>query len=83
MKPRRLGVVVRAVPRLYIAYPGLCLKTGENRGKTQLGQPKGSRLHRKDLLLQIYIGGYGRCRADVYERFRNILEECAAKIILT
>jgi hypothetical protein len=30
-----------------------------------------------------YIGGYGRCRADVYERFRYNLEECPEKLILT
>ena len=30
-----------------------------------------------------YIGGCGRSRADVYERFRNILKECAEKMVLT
>jgi len=30
-----------------------------------------------------YIGGCGHSRADVYERFRNILKDCAEKMILT
>ena len=45
MKPPRLGVGgMRAVPRLGIVYPGICLTTEENHGKPQSGYPKGARL---------------------------------------
>ena len=33
MKPPRLGRGVRAVPRLNIVYPGICLTTEENHGE--------------------------------------------------
>ena len=36
MKPPRLGRRERAVPRINIAYPGICLTTEENHGKPQL-----------------------------------------------
>ena len=35
---------MRAVPRLPIVYPGICLTTEENHGKPQSGLPKGARL---------------------------------------
>ena len=35
---------MRAVPRLSILYPGICLTTEENHGKPQSGYPKGARL---------------------------------------
>ena len=35
---------MRAVPRLSILYPGICLTTEENHGKPQSGYPKGVRL---------------------------------------
>jgi len=45
VKPPRLGVGgMRAVPRLSIVYPGICLTTEENHGKPQSGYPKGARL---------------------------------------
>jgi hypothetical protein len=37
MKPPRLGRGVRAVPRLNIVYPDICLTTEENHGKPQSG----------------------------------------------
>ena len=37
MKPPRLGAGVRAVPRLFSEYPGICLSTEENHGKPQSG----------------------------------------------
>ena len=41
MKPPRLGVGMRAVPRLYnVLYPGIYLTSDENHGKTSSGQPK-------------------------------------------
>ena len=35
---------MRAVPRLSILYPGICLTTEEKHGKPQSGYPKGARL---------------------------------------
>ena len=35
---------MRAVPRLSVVYPGICLKTEENHGKPQSGYSKGARL---------------------------------------
>jgi hypothetical protein len=34
---------MRAGPRLCVVYPGICLTTEENHGKTQSGYPKGAR----------------------------------------
>ena len=41
---RRAWGGMRAVPRLSILYPGICLTTEENHGKPQSGYPKGARL---------------------------------------
>ena len=38
------GGGMRAVPRLCIVYPGICLTTEQNHGKPQSGYPKSSRL---------------------------------------
>jgi len=37
VKPPRLERGVRAVPRLCILYPGICITTEENHGKPQSG----------------------------------------------
>jgi len=37
VKPPRLGGGMRAVPRLCIVYPGICLTAEENHGKRQSG----------------------------------------------
>ena len=65
---RRLGEAaapggggMRAVPRLCIAYPGICLTTEENHGKPQLGYPKGDRLTsaERDSFSRLAIAGDG------------------------